>query len=479
MRSKSTIISEKLENLILDINNPRFAELYSGSNKEEDLIEYLLYTEAAEDVAKAMVQVNEFYPDEPLWVLKDGNKYLIKDGNRRCAAVKSLQVPDKYQLGLKKFKLDKLPILIFEDENYLNQRIKEKHTSNLFRKWERIAKALEVYKLYSSGSSENSIIGDEVTSDPAALIKLASFYYEAVKIGKEDLKKLLRRGRGKTGGKTIVFERLFKYSKLCGYSFKNKPSYQINVLNKTKFSQYISAMTEYLEKEPTISHKTIDEEGESFLNKLEEFGFKKEILKTKKSKIKSREEENINNKQKRKESDDTSTNTFFPNFKKRGSIEYRPKYERKRIPSALVKLIKECYDLDSNNFPSAKITLTRVSLECTLKYIVENTSYDGKKNISESSFFRKAFPKKPDGASAGYVNFKELKLTFTKLIKSIGKKNAFISFDIDNIEQVIHNYDVGGIPSNAKGHCDNLVPLINFMLQEENDLLNSLDLTKL
>lgn len=453
IENKSTLTNEKLENLILDINNPRFAELYSGSNKEEDLIEYLLYTEAAEDIAKAMVQVNEFYPDEPLWVLKDGNKYLVKDGNRRCAAVKSLQVPDKYQLGLKRFKLDKLPILIFEDENYLNQRIKEKHTSSLFRKWERIAKALEVCKLYSSGNSITSMI--EIDSKPADLIKLASFYYEAEKIGGEDLKKLLRRGRGRTGGKTIIFERMFKHSKLCGYSFKNKPSYEIKVFDKDKFSQYVSAMIRYLEEHPKVKHQDIDNRIKEVFRDLKEYGFKS--LKTTKNKRKS---------------------TNSQSSRKKGSVKHNPDYERKQVPSALDRIIKECYNLDQNNFSNAKIALTRVAFECTLKYAVESTKYNGKKNISECDFFRNAFFNRR-GEKLQFTNFEILKTKFTELIINTGKKKAFEDFDLNRPHQIIHNYDVGAIPNDAKGLCDNLIPLIEFMLQEENDLLSSLDLTKL
>lgn len=100
---KSTLKNVSLGNLKLDVKNPRFAELYSGSDKEDELVEYLLYNESAEDVARGIVDANEFYPDRPLWVLrKDEENYIVKDGNRRCAAVKALQFPSKYGLDLPK-----------------------------------------------------------------------------------------------------------------------------------------------------------------------------------------------------------------------------------------------------------------------------------------------------------------------------------------------------------------------------------------
>lgn len=66
---KSILAQVTLDELKLDINNPRFAELYSGSENEDELIEYLLYSESAEEVAKGIVRAGEYYPDRPLWVL--------------------------------------------------------------------------------------------------------------------------------------------------------------------------------------------------------------------------------------------------------------------------------------------------------------------------------------------------------------------------------------------------------------------------
>lgn len=66
MQKRSNLIYINLDDLKLDINNPRFGELYNGSKNEEDLIEYLLFEEAAEEIAKAIVKRNEFYEDKAL-----------------------------------------------------------------------------------------------------------------------------------------------------------------------------------------------------------------------------------------------------------------------------------------------------------------------------------------------------------------------------------------------------------------------------
>ncbi|MCC4212567.1 hypothetical protein [Leeuwenhoekiella parthenopeia] len=141
-------------------------------------------------------------------------------------------------------------------------------------------------------------------------------------------------------------------------------------------------------------------------------------------------------------------------------------------------LIDECYNLDENNFANSKTALTRVSLECTLKYVVENTNKPNGKPIKTSNHFNLAF-KDRKGNPLTFTNFEVLKTKFTELITDVGIKKAFENFDIQNPHQIIHNYHVAAVPANAKALCDNLIDLIEFMLQDETDLLNSLDLTQL
>lgn len=505
---KSTLTNVNLKDLKLDLDNPRFAELYSGSDDEDELIEYLLYNESAEDVAKGINKAGEFYPDRPLWVIEKKDHFLVKDGNRRCAAVKALNHPSKFGINLPKHNFTELPVLLYKNEEDINSRILQEHTNSLFREWDRIAKALEVYKMYSSGSSLESM--KEIDSQPSQLIKLASFYYSAVKIAGDDLKMLLRRGRGKSGGKTIIFERLFSFSKQCGYSFRNKPSYKIDVKNKSLFEKYIKALVQYLQANPKTKTQDVDSHGINFLNNLKPYGFSIESTKstnsqntTSASNTTSNEpavdnsntntyngSENQNNSQNNTTSSgitNTSSTTTTSNSTSnssqsststRHSVKRKPILKRKQIPPALKKLIDECYDLDENIFANAKTALTRVTLECTLKYVVENTNKPNGKSLKTSNHFKSAFRDKK-GQILSYTNFDILKLKFTDLIKDVGIKKAFENFDIQNPHQIIHNYRVAAVPANAKALCDNLIDLLEFMLQEEVDFITSLDSTKL
>ncbi len=486
----------KLDELVLDKENPRFAELYNGSDKEEEIIEYLLWTESANEIADAITTANEYYDDRPLWVYKDNDKYIVKDGNRRCSAVKALQHPNYYKLSHPKFEIKELPVLEYKELSDLETRIRLEHNSNLFKKWGRIAKAIEIYRLFSSGNSLDSLT--EIDSKPKDFIKTATFYHKAVALKGENFKKLVREGRGKTGGKTIIFERLFRERKQCGYSFKN--SGELFVKNKDLFESYINAIVPYLIDNPDTTSRTLDDlykKGKSFLDLLKPYGFPPETqsptsttnsnsINNTPSPSSSNSGNETNNTQSNSNStgtnsSSTNSNTTSSNQNSsntRHSVKNKPTLKRKQIPSALKRLIEETYKLDQNNFANAKTALTRVTFECTLKFIVENTNKQNGKPINTSNHFVLAYKTKSHNPLP-YTNFDILKTKFTELITDTGIRKAFEDFDLQRSHQIIHNYRVGAIPADAKGICDNLIDLIEFMLQDENDLLTSIDLTKL
>jgi hypothetical protein len=497
MSKKYTAKNIKLDELVLDKENPRFAELYNGSDKEEEIIDYLLWTESASEIAEAITTANEYYDDRPLWVYKDNGKYIVKDGNRRCSAVKALQQPNYYKLNHPKLEIKELPVLEYKELTDLETRIRLEHNSNLFKKWGRIAKAIEIFRLFSSGNSIDSLT--EIDSKPKDFIKTATFYHKAVELKGEDFKKLVREGRGKTG-KTIIFERLFRERKLCGYSFKN--SGELFIKNKVLFESYINAIVPFLIDNPDTTSRTLDElykKGKSFLDLLKPYGFPPEI-KPSNSQVNSNSSDNSssssdsksnldgnntnsrNDGQSSNTSQNSNSSTNSDNSRNtsntRHSVKNKPTLKRKQIPSALKRLIEETYKLDQNNFANAKTALTRVAFECTLKFIVENTNKANGKPINTSNHFALAYKSKSH-KPLPYTNFDILKPKFTELITNTGIRKAFEDFDLQRSHQIIHNYRVGAVPADAKGICDNLIDLIEFMLQDENDLLNSIDLTKL
>lgn len=98
----------ELDNLLLDSNNPRLAELGILSTASQfDLLKALWDEMAVEEVAMS-IAYSGYFQHEPLFVeeLGDG-KFLVIEGNRRLAAVKLLVDADLRQ----KVKATKLPIV--------------------------------------------------------------------------------------------------------------------------------------------------------------------------------------------------------------------------------------------------------------------------------------------------------------------------------------------------------------------------------
>ena len=112
-----------------------------------------------------------------------------------------------------------------------------------------------------------------------------------------------------------------------------------------------------------------------------------------------------------------------------------------------------------------------------MKYVIEQTSYENKK-LSSYDYFRRAFFDKK-GNSLQYTDFAKLRNKFIELIVNTGTKNSFRQFDLDGLHQVIHNYNVGAGPHDAREARNNLMPIIEFLLQDTEDFLNSIDVGNL
>lgn len=499
MQKRSNLIYVNLEDLELDINNPRFGELYNGSKKEEDLIEYLLFEEAAEEIAKSIAFRNEFYEDKALWVIKNSEgKFTVRDGNRRCAAVKALQIPGRFRLSEAKTPFAQLPVYEYTDEDELKSRIGEEHAASLFRSWERIAKALQILDLANTGKHDEM---NTLDSRPGDFIKLGSFYKEAVKYGGDDFRKQIRRGRGKTGGKTIIYERLFRDAKLCGYKFRNSPTFKIEITDTKKFKSYIKALVKYIETHPEIKTADIDND-KSFIKKLKDYGF--DVTKVDASAPATTPSMPTSPTSPATNTTGTGTSTgsstpsasassspsnnnpissftpptpglglnTTPNNSKRGTIKKYPDIKRKQFPPGLKSRIDEYYSIDSITMPNAKVAMARITYECVLKYVVENTK-SGAIIFRNSGHFGSAYSRKP------YTNFEEMNKRFIELITDTGIAQAFRNFEFNKMHQTIHNYHISSKTIDADQIKMNLIILLEFMLQDVDDLLISLDISKI
>jgi DNA-binding transcriptional MerR regulator len=151
------IVQIELEKLILDFQNPRLVEFgITKSSKEEEILE-ILWDEMAVNELMYSIVLNGFWTYEPLIVVKNGDKYVAVEGNRRLAAVKLIHNPRgvKIPLHISKSITDNLlkqtstlPCLEVENKEESWRFIGFKHVNGP-AKWGSFAKAKYIAEIHN------------------------------------------------------------------------------------------------------------------------------------------------------------------------------------------------------------------------------------------------------------------------------------------------------------------------------------------
>lgn len=153
---------KKLDELLLDFDNPRLASGAKGVSQEEIL--GILWKEMAVDEVALSIAANGFFPEEPLFVIPGDSrkpdqkgKFIVVEGNRRLAAVMLLS-DEKIKLKLKatdipqistqrKNEISILPVYIYPDRQSLWQYCGFRHINGT-QPWDAFSKAQYVTKVH-------------------------------------------------------------------------------------------------------------------------------------------------------------------------------------------------------------------------------------------------------------------------------------------------------------------------------------------
>jgi|GEM_PF-2448828 hypothetical protein len=155
-----------LNQLALDTENPRF--ITPPNATEQDIINYLLEYEEVEELAQSINKNRGLYAGERVIVYKDGNKYVVLEGNRRISACKILT--DKKLLANKR-PYSAANLIVFQDTldnisdiqvDIMRSRtdaqssLAAKHIDGI-RRWSPISKQKFFSKEFSAGKSVEEI----------------------------------------------------------------------------------------------------------------------------------------------------------------------------------------------------------------------------------------------------------------------------------------------------------------------------------
>jgi hypothetical protein len=140
----------EVDNLELDVRNPRLVEYGIPPKEKADNILEILWDKMAVDEVAMSIAASGFWEYEPLFVVKEGGKDIVIEGNRRLAAVKILRSKQlQAKLGItdlppiteeRRKSLDELPVIRVEKREDVWRYLGFKHVNGP-AKWRSYAKA--------------------------------------------------------------------------------------------------------------------------------------------------------------------------------------------------------------------------------------------------------------------------------------------------------------------------------------------------
>ena len=145
-----------IDNLKLDVRNPRFSYQSTKEMNQIEIVKYLIANHAVYELAKN-IAINGYLLNEEPIVCKEGDSYVVLEGNRRVAACKILLKPYKYLSPQRAKELlkyesidDKIRCNIAPTRRDADTLIYNKHTGIPLQKWDKVSQDAFLVNLLQS-----------------------------------------------------------------------------------------------------------------------------------------------------------------------------------------------------------------------------------------------------------------------------------------------------------------------------------------
>lgn len=151
--NQSTIKLIAIDDLALDPLNPRMPE--SVERDEHSMMTFIAETTAIEDLMQAIGQ-NGYFEGEPVVVIKENDKYVVVEGNRRLTAVRLLNNPSSIKkpsgrivaiAGEAVYKPKKIPVIVRNSRIEVLPYLGFRHITGV-KQWEPLAKARYIEQIF-------------------------------------------------------------------------------------------------------------------------------------------------------------------------------------------------------------------------------------------------------------------------------------------------------------------------------------------
>lgn len=145
-----------IDNLKLDVKNPRFSYQSTKEMNQTEIVKYLIENHAVYELAKA-IAINGYLLNEEPIVCKEEDSYVVLEGNRRVAACKILLNPYKFLSPQRAKELskyapidDKIRCNIAPTRRDADTLIYNKHTGIPLQKWDKVSQDAFLVNLLQS-----------------------------------------------------------------------------------------------------------------------------------------------------------------------------------------------------------------------------------------------------------------------------------------------------------------------------------------
>ena len=467
--------------LDLDTQNPRFLMLYNDSHSQDDIINYLLKNENALEIVKSIYENKDFFEDSFCYVLEQNGRYIVKEGNRRIAALKALAEPSKYLTDLKfeRFFVNSVNCLIYNDVKALNEKIFNRHTQIEVKSWSRLAQGAAIQEYLNKGGKLSDL---KYIKDYKNVYRLFKLWEATNQIDSEysnKFKSLLIEGK-----RAAIIERFFGREDLLikmGFSFNKNLS--IDISNMNVFTNSIDAFIKWLNPLNTITAHHINKNtiqgyfDEVFslngyvspqTNLFDSAEINKSPVKTEEDNI---IEKSLENDKSFKNDELKNSNKISDNYTERNSSGVRIKENKSlldrttlfptnfklKIPKSRINdIYLEMKDLSDNNQKESFAIMTRIFLEFTVDdYGDKNipTYKDKRENSNNFKLRARIICVAENMHSNDLLSDKELNAIKTTI------DNEKSPVKIEALNQYVHNSKFSPDESSLKVFWDNIRPL--------------------
>jgi len=154
----------KIDDLLLDDNNPRMPSHLKGAS-EDEIIAYMLLEAATIELMQAIGENDYFVGEQLLVVANKEGKYKVIEGNRRLTAVKLLNNPGLANVQTSRVKKvtdganhipKEIPCLVFDTEEEIHKYLGYRHITGI-QPWNLRQKARYLFSLKEKHFSDTPL----------------------------------------------------------------------------------------------------------------------------------------------------------------------------------------------------------------------------------------------------------------------------------------------------------------------------------